>query len=93
MQGEDRLKQIMQNVNVVIEGAGQLKFMTESPEEAVIVCPTGISADLVFLIEDLRKARHTNIQQVVNLLKATISSLSICPHLVGIGLVFYSEES
>ncbi|KAM6161015.1 collagen alpha-4(VI) chain-like [Erethizon dorsatum] len=92
MQGEDGLRQITQNVGVMIQGTGQLEFRTESAGEAAVACPTAVPADLVFLIEDFSRVTQPNFQQVVDFLKTTVSSLSIHPDRVRIGLVFYSEE-
>lgn len=46
----------------------------------------------MFLIEEFSRVRQPNFHQVVSFLKTTISSLSIRPDLVRIGLVFYHEE-
>ncbi|GAB5576857.1 collagen alpha-4(VI) chain-like isoform X1 [Prionailurus iriomotensis] len=92
MQGQDGVRQIMQDVSVVIQGTGKTEFGIESEKEAVVVCPTAVPADLVFLIEEFSKDRQSNFQQVVNFLKTTVRSLRIHPDVVRIGLVFYSEE-
>ncbi|XP_077607002.1 collagen alpha-4(VI) chain-like [Crocuta crocuta] len=92
MQGQDGVRQIMQNVSVVIQGTGKLQFGIASEKEAVVVCPTAVPADLVFLIEEFSRDRQSNFQQVVSFLKTTISSLRIAPDVVRVGLVFYSEE-
>ena len=57
-----------------------------------IACATALPADLVFLIEEFSGVRQLHFQQVVHFLKTTVSSLSIHPDLVRIGLVFYNEE-
>lgn len=59
----------------------------------LLVCPTAIPADVVFLIEDFSRVRQSNFQQVVSYLKTMVSSLRIHPDVVRMGLVFYSEES
>uniref|UniRef100_A0A8C8XBN7 VWFA domain-containing protein n=1 Tax=Panthera leo TaxID=9689 RepID=A0A8C8XBN7_PANLE len=92
MQGQDGVRQIMQDVSVVIQGTGKTEFGIESEKEAVVVCPTAVPADLVFLIEEFSKDRQSNFQQVVNFLKTTVRSLRVHPDVVRIGLVFYSEE-
>ncbi|VFV31089.1 Hypothetical predicted protein [Lynx pardinus] len=91
-QGQDGVRQIMQDVSVVIQGTGKTEFGIESEKEAAVVCPTAVPADLVFLIEEFSKDRQSNFQQVVNFLKTTVRSLRIHPDVVRIGLVFYSEE-
>ncbi|XP_015995740.2 collagen alpha-4(VI) chain isoform X4 [Rousettus aegyptiacus] len=92
MQGQDGVRQIMQDVSVVIQETGHPKIRTEVEKEAVVACPTPIPADLVFLIEEFSRVKQSNFQQVVNFLKTTVSSLSTRPDVVRIGLVFYSEE-
>ncbi|XP_008518093.2 collagen alpha-4(VI) chain-like [Equus przewalskii] len=92
MQGQDGVRQMIHNVNAVIQGTGQPEFSTQAEKEAAVVCPVAIPADLVFLIEEFSRAGRSNFQQVVNFLKTTISSLSIHPDAVRTGLVFYSEE-
>uniref|UniRef100_A0A8D2IGB8 VWFA domain-containing protein n=1 Tax=Urocitellus parryii TaxID=9999 RepID=A0A8D2IGB8_UROPR len=85
VQGEDGIRQLSQDVSMVIQGTGQPEFRTQATEEAIV-------ADLVFLIEEFSRARQSNFQQVVNFLKTTVNSLSIRPDAVRIALVFYSEE-
>nr|XP_026239761.1 collagen alpha-4(VI) chain-like [Urocitellus parryii] len=92
VQGEDGIRQLSQDVSMVIQGTGQPEFRTQATEEAIVACPTAIPADLVFLIEEFSRARQSNFQQVVNFLKTTVNSLSIRPDAVRIALVFYSEE-
>uniref|UniRef100_A0A671FFT8 VWFA domain-containing protein n=1 Tax=Rhinolophus ferrumequinum TaxID=59479 RepID=A0A671FFT8_RHIFE len=92
MQGHDGVRRMMQDVNVVIQGIGKPEFRTEPENEAVVACSAVIPADIVFLIEEFSRVRQSNFQQVVNFLKTTISSVSIHPDVVRIGLVFYSEE-
>ncbi|XP_058409325.1 collagen alpha-4(VI) chain-like [Diceros bicornis minor] len=92
MEGQDGIRQMMRNVSVVIQGTGQPEFRTVAEKEAAVACLTAIPADLVFLIEEFSRVRQSNFHQVVNFLKTTISSLSIGPDAVRIGLVFYSEE-
>lgn len=92
MQGYDGVRQMLQDVNVVIQGIRNPEFRTEPGNEAVVACATSIPADLVFLIEDFSRVRQSNFQEVVNFLKTTINSLNIHPYIVRIGLVFYSEE-
>nr|XP_012622379.1 collagen alpha-4(VI) chain-like [Microcebus murinus] len=91
MWGEDRVRQVTQDVNMVIQGTAEpgSRIQALEPVEA---CPTAIPADLVFLIEEFSRVRQPNFQQVVNFLKTTVSSLSIHPDVVRIGLVFYHEE-
>ncbi|KAJ8790786.1 hypothetical protein J1605_021214 [Eschrichtius robustus] len=79
----------MQDVSGVIQGTGQLEMKNEAKMEPIEACPTAIPADLVFLIEEFSRAQQSNFQHVVNFLKTTISSLSIHPDVVRIGLVFY----
>ncbi|XP_053786274.1 collagen alpha-4(VI) chain isoform X4 [Desmodus rotundus] len=90
MQGQDGVRQVTQNVSEVIHGMGQSKTMAE--EETTAACATALPADLVFLIEEFSGVRQLHFQQVVHFLKTTVSSLSIHPDLVRIGLVFYNEE-
>ncbi|XP_045647685.1 collagen alpha-4(VI) chain-like isoform X1 [Ursus americanus] len=92
MQGQDGVRQLMQDVGVVIQGTGQPRFGIASEKEPVVVCPMAIPTDLVFLIEEFSWDRQSNFQQVVNFLKTTVSSLNVHPDGVRIGLVFYSEE-
>uniref|UniRef100_A0A8C3YQQ3 VWFA domain-containing protein n=1 Tax=Catagonus wagneri TaxID=51154 RepID=A0A8C3YQQ3_9CETA len=93
IQGQDSIRQVMQDVSEVIQGTGQLKTKNEAEKDALeMACPTAIPADLVFLIEEFSRARQSNFQLVVNFLKTTIGSLGIPPGVVRIGLVFYSEE-
>ncbi|XP_057595682.1 collagen alpha-4(VI) chain-like [Hippopotamus amphibius kiboko] len=92
MQGEDGVRQVVQDMSGVIQGTGQLETKNEFKLEPVVACPTAIPADLVFLIEELSTAQQLNFQQVVKFLKTTVSSLNIHPDVVRIGLVFYSEE-
>uniref|UniRef100_A0A8C5YFR0 VWFA domain-containing protein n=1 Tax=Microcebus murinus TaxID=30608 RepID=A0A8C5YFR0_MICMU len=87
MWGEDRVRQVTQDVNMVIQGTSFIR--TDLLRDT---CPTAIPADLVFLIEEFSRVRQPNFQQVVNFLKTTVSSLSIHPDVVRIGLVFYHEE-
>ncbi|KAF7459769.1 hypothetical protein GHT09_020250 [Marmota monax] len=92
VQGEDGIRQISQDVSMVIQGTGEPEFRTQATEEAIVACPTAIPADLVFLIEEFSRARQSNFQQVVSFLKTTVNSLSIHPDALRIALVFYSEE-
>ncbi|XP_036049543.1 collagen alpha-4(VI) chain-like [Onychomys torridus] len=91
-QGEDRVRQLLQDVNVVIQGTPQPEVRIEAADGAAGACPTAVPADLVFLVEEFSRARQANFQQVVHFLKTTVQSLNIHPHTVRIGLVFYSEE-
>ncbi|XP_036123248.1 collagen alpha-4(VI) chain-like [Molossus molossus] len=91
MQGQDGVRQMMEDVSTVIQGIGQTTSRTDV-EETTVACPTAIPADLVFLIEEFSSVRQLNFQQVVNFLKTTVRSLRILPEFVRIGLVFYSEE-
>ncbi|XP_074168927.1 collagen alpha-4(VI) chain [Rhinolophus sinicus] len=92
MQGHDGVRWVMQDVNTGIQGIGKPEFRTEPEKDAVVACAAAIPADIVFLIEEFSRVRQSNFQQVVNFLKTTISSVSIHPDVVRIGLVFYSEE-
>ncbi|XP_066206901.1 collagen alpha-4(VI) chain-like [Saccopteryx leptura] len=92
MQGQDEVRQVMRDVSVAIQGTGQSEFRTEAAKETAGACPTAIPADLVFLIEEFSRVRQLNFQQVVSFLKTTVSSLTIHPNLVRLGLVFYGEE-
>ncbi|XP_053525526.1 collagen alpha-4(VI) chain-like [Artibeus jamaicensis] len=92
MQGPDGVRLVTQNVHEVIHGMEQPESRIALEEEITEACPTAIPADLVFLIEEFSRGRQLNFQQVVSFLKTTISSLSIHPDLVRIGLVFYHEE-
>ncbi|XP_045415646.1 collagen alpha-4(VI) chain-like [Lemur catta] len=91
MQGEDRVRQVTQDVTMVMQGTVDLGFRIQAVE-TVEACPTAIPADLVFLIEEFSRARQANFPQVVDFLKTTVSSLSSRPDVVRIGLVFYNEE-
>ncbi|KAK1332450.1 hypothetical protein QTO34_007127 [Cnephaeus nilssonii] len=91
MQGQDGVRQVIQDVNTVIQGMGQSGSRIEAEKDTTVACPTAIPADLVFLIEEFSRVRQSNFQQVVNFLKTTISSLSIFPD-VRMGLVFYGEK-
>ncbi|XP_037587861.1 collagen alpha-4(VI) chain-like isoform X2 [Cebus imitator] len=93
MQGEDRVRHVVEDMNVVIQGTGQREHRNTANKEAVGACAIAIPADLVFLIEEFSRVRQPNFQQVVNFLKTIVSSLSILPDAVRFGLVFYSEES
>ncbi|XP_054991023.1 collagen alpha-4(VI) chain-like [Sorex araneus] len=88
-QGQDGIREIIQNMNVVIQGH---EFTVET-EEVVPACPTAFPADVVFLIEDFSRVRQSNFQQIVSFLKTTVRSLRIHPDIMRMGLVFYSEES
>nr|XP_042137487.1 collagen alpha-4(VI) chain-like [Peromyscus maniculatus bairdii] len=92
LQGEDRVRQLLQDVNVVIQGTQQPEVRREAADGAAGACPTAVPADLVFLVEEFSRARQSNFQQVVHFLKTTVQSLNIDPHAVRISLVFYSEE-
>ncbi|KAF6098972.1 hypothetical protein HJG60_003131 [Phyllostomus discolor] len=92
IQGQDGVRQETQNVYEVIHRMGRSEFRTVPVEETTAACPTAIPTDLVFLIEEFSRARELNFHQVINFLKTTVSSLSIHPDLVRIGLVFYHEE-
>ncbi|XP_032725679.1 collagen alpha-4(VI) chain-like [Lontra canadensis] len=92
MEGQDGVRQLMQDVGVVIQGTRQPGFGIASEKEPVVACPTTIPTDLVFLIEEFSWDRQSNFQQVVNFLKTTVSSLNVHPDGVRIGLVFYSEK-
>ncbi|XP_012518700.1 PREDICTED: collagen alpha-4(VI) chain-like [Propithecus coquereli] len=91
MQGEGGVRQVMQDVNMVMQRMAEPGFRIEAVDP-VEACPTAIPADLVFLIEEFSRVRQANFQQVVNFLKSTVSSLSTHPDVVRIGLVFYNEE-
>uniref|UniRef100_A0A8C2ME60 Collagen, type VI, alpha 4 n=1 Tax=Cricetulus griseus TaxID=10029 RepID=A0A8C2ME60_CRIGR len=90
--GEDGVRQLMQDVNVVIQGTEQPEVRTEVAKDSVGACPTAVPADLVFLVEEFSRAGQSNFQQVVHFLKTTVQSLNIHPDAVRISLVFYSEE-
>lgn len=87
-QGEDGIRQLIQDVNVVIQETQKSEVTTEAAEECSVAIPT----DLVFLVEEFSRARHPNFQGVIRFLKSTVQSLSIHSHAVRISLVFYSEE-
>ncbi|KAL6081555.1 hypothetical protein STEG23_000576, partial [Scotinomys teguina] len=89
LQREDRVRQLLQDVNEVIQGTQRPGVRTEDVDRA---CPTAIPADLVFLVEEFSRVRQSNFHQVVHFLKTTVQSLHIHPHAVRISLVFYSEE-
>ncbi|XP_059519982.1 collagen alpha-4(VI) chain-like [Myotis daubentonii] len=100
MQSQDGVRQVIQDVNMVIQGIGRSEVRTEAEKETTVTeaekdttvaCPTAIPADLVFLIEEFSRDRQSNFQQVVNFLKTTVLSLSVFPD-VRIGLVFYGEK-
>ncbi|XP_021530038.2 collagen alpha-4(VI) chain-like isoform X2 [Aotus nancymaae] len=92
MQREDRVRHVVEDMNVVLQGTGQREHRNTANKEAVGACATAIPADLVFLIEEFSRVRQPNFQQVVNFLKTIVSSLSIRPDAVRFGLVFYSKE-
>lgn len=92
IQGQESIRQVMQDVSEVIQGTGKLETKNEAEKEPVMACPTAIPADLVFLIEEFSRAGQSNFQLVVSFLKTTIGSLSIHPDVVRVGLVFYSDE-
>ncbi|XP_042636263.1 collagen alpha-4(VI) chain-like [Orycteropus afer afer] len=92
IQGEDGLRQMLQDVRMVIQETGQPALRTQVNEEAAVVCPIAVPADLVFLVEEFSRANQANFQQVVNFLKSTVRLLRIHPDAVRIGLVFYREE-
>ncbi|ELK25326.1 Collagen alpha-4(VI) chain [Myotis davidii] len=100
MQSQDGVRQVIQDVNMVIQGIGRSEVRTEAEEattvtkaekDTTVACPTAIPADLVFLIEEFSRDRQSNFQQVVSFLKTTVRSLSVFPD-VRIGLVFYGEK-
>ncbi|XP_075823829.1 collagen alpha-4(VI) chain-like [Microtus pennsylvanicus] len=91
-QGEDGIRQLIQDVNVVIQETQKSEVTTEAAEGAAEECPFAIPTDLVFLVEEFSRARQPNFQQVIHFLKTTVQSLSIHPHAVRISLVFYGEE-
>ncbi|XP_023595334.1 collagen alpha-4(VI) chain-like, partial [Trichechus manatus latirostris] len=92
MQGEDGVRQMLQDVRVVIQEAGQPGLRTQVNEEAAVACPKAVPADLVFLVEEFSRAGQSNFRQVVSFLKTAVRSLRIHPDAVRIGLVFYSGE-
>ncbi|XP_072582899.1 collagen alpha-4(VI) chain-like [Vulpes vulpes] len=92
MQGEDGVRQLMQDVSVVFQGTGKPQFGIASEKETRVACPMAIPADLVFLVEEFSRDKQWNFQQVINFLKTTVSSLNVHPDGVRIGLAFYSEE-
>ncbi|CAO2633740.1 Collagen alpha-4(VI) chain, partial [Lemmus lemmus] len=91
-QGEDGVRQLIQDVNVVIQRTQQSEVTTEAAAEGFPECPIAIPTDLVFLVEEFSRARQPNFQQVIHFLKTTVQSLNIHPDAVRISLVFYSEE-
>ncbi|KAM9187606.1 collagen alpha-4(VI) chain-like [Dugong dugon] len=92
MQGEDGVRQMLQDVRVVIQEAGQPGLRTQVNKEAAVACPKAVPADLVFLVEEFSRAGQSNFRQVVNFLKTAVRSLRVHPDAVRIGLVFYSGE-
>nr|XP_010334170.2 collagen alpha-4(VI) chain-like [Saimiri boliviensis boliviensis] len=92
MQREDRVRHVVEDMNVVIQGTGQREHRNTANKEAVGACATAIPADLVFLIEEFSRVKQPSFQQVVNFLKTIVSSLSVRPDAVRFSLAFYSEE-
>ncbi|XP_075403318.1 collagen alpha-4(VI) chain-like [Tenrec ecaudatus] len=91
-QGEDGVRQMLQDLRVVIQETEQPVVMTQVIQEDAVACPVAIPADVVFLIEEFGRGSQSNFQQVVKFLKSTVSALKIHPDVVRIGLVFYSTE-
>ncbi|XP_045153630.1 collagen alpha-4(VI) chain-like, partial [Echinops telfairi] len=91
-QGEDGVRQMLQDLHVVIQETGQPEVRTQAIQEDAVACPMAIPTDVVFLIEEFGRGSQSNFQQVVKFLKSMVRALRIHPDVVRIGLVFYSKE-
>lgn len=93
LQGEDRIRQLMLDVNMFIQGSPKPpRVMTDVAKDAVEECLVPVPADLVFLVEDFSSAGQPNFQRVVHFLTTTVHSLNIHPDTTRVSLVFYSEK-
>ncbi|XP_012587529.1 PREDICTED: collagen alpha-4(VI) chain-like [Condylura cristata] len=90
--GQDGFRQMMQEVNEMIQGTGKPETRTTALKGTIGACRTTTPTDLVFLIEEFSRDKQSNFQQVVSFLKTMVSSLHIHPDEVKMGLVFYNEE-
>ncbi|XP_074126927.1 collagen alpha-4(VI) chain-like isoform X2 [Sminthopsis crassicaudata] len=92
IEGQDRLRELQQDVSQVLESSGWLRFSSEMEEETLAVCTSASMADIVFLVEASSGMGLENFELAIQFLGRTIHSLNIGPDKVRVGLVLYSEE-
>ncbi|XP_019522691.1 PREDICTED: collagen alpha-4(VI) chain-like [Hipposideros armiger] len=91
IQGYDGVRQMMQDVNVVIQGIGNPEFRTEPEKEAVVGCVYIEKADIYFLIDGSASIGHDDFLEVKAFMNEVIKMFHVGPDRVQFGVVQYSD--
>ncbi|XP_044535330.1 collagen alpha-4(VI) chain-like [Gracilinanus agilis] len=92
IEGQDGIRKLQQDVNLVFESSGQRHLSPKMGEETLAVCTSASLADIVFLVEASSRIGLENFQLAVEFLGKIIHTLNIGPSKVRVGLVLYSDE-